>query len=73
MDQLLPTQLLPAIPHVAFSIFNFAFPTIVAFAVVIIAFFAGSWLRIPGWIAGPHEVAEGREHAPDEGSGRESH
>ena len=50
MDQQLPTQMLPAVPHVAFSIFSFAIPTIIAIAVVIVAFFLGAWARIPRWI-----------------------
>ena len=63
MDQQLPTQMLPAVPHVAFSIFNFAVPTIIAIAIVIVAFFLGVWARIPRWMAGPHETGEGSEAA----------
>jgi hypothetical protein len=64
MDQQLPTQLLQAVPHVTFSIFNFAIPTIIAFAVVVVVFLVGAWARIPRFVAGPHDVEEGCEVPP---------
>jgi hypothetical protein len=70
MDQQLPTQMLPAVPHVAFSIFNFAIPTIIAIAVVIVAFFLGAWARIPRWIAGGHEAVDPGETPPLERTDR---
>jgi hypothetical protein len=71
MDQQLPTQLLPAVPHVMFSIFNFAIPTIIVFAAVIVIFLVGAWARIPKFIAGPHDVEEGCEESPTPGTGAE--
>jgi hypothetical protein len=45
--QLLPPQMLPAVPHIAFSIFNFAIPNIFAWAMVFgLALLAG-WARLP--------------------------
>ncbi|MGA2284668.1 MAG: hypothetical protein ABSG55_00160 [Dehalococcoidia bacterium] len=44
---LLPTQLLPAVPHVAFSIFNLAIPNIGAWAAVLAVFVAAAWIRLP--------------------------
>jgi hypothetical protein len=70
VDQQLPVQMLQAVPHVTFSIFNFAIPTIIAFAVLIFLFLAGAWARIPRFIAGPHEVQEGREDTPEGGDDR---
>jgi hypothetical protein len=43
----LPTQLLPAVPHIEFSIFNLAIPNIAAWAALIFAFGAAAWLRLP--------------------------
>ena len=46
MDKL-PPEMLPAVPHVAFLIFNLAVPNIIAWAVVIAVFFVAAWLRLP--------------------------
>jgi hypothetical protein len=43
----LPTELLPAVPHIAFSIFNLAIPNIAAWGALIFAFGAAAWLRLP--------------------------
>ena len=43
----LPTQLLPAVPHIQFSVFNLAIPNIAAWGALIIAFGAAVWLRLP--------------------------
>jgi hypothetical protein len=45
--ELLPPQLLPAVPHVTFSIFNMAIPSIIAWATVIIVLFLAAWARLP--------------------------
>ncbi len=55
----LPVQRLPAVPHVVFGIFNLAIPNIVAWGVVIIAFVASIWLRLPDAI----------EHGAGDGAG----
>jgi hypothetical protein len=46
MDKL-PPEMLPAVPHVTFLIFNLAIPTIIAWVTVIIVFFVAAWLRLP--------------------------
>ncbi|MEJ2707926.1 MAG: hypothetical protein P8074_09980 [Anaerolineales bacterium] len=43
----LPPAMLPAVPHVTFSIFNLAIPNIVAWGLVIVLFFVAAWLRLP--------------------------
>jgi len=43
----LPSQLLPTVPHVTFSIFNMAIPNIIAVATVIGVFFLAAWARLP--------------------------
>lgn len=45
--QPLPPEMLPAVPHVAFSIFNFAIPNIIAWAVAIILVLITAWARLP--------------------------
>jgi hypothetical protein len=67
MDQQLPAQILQAVPHVTFSIFNFSIPTIIAFVVIVLVFFAGAWLRIPDFIAGPHDAEQASEAPQPEG------
>jgi hypothetical protein len=71
MDQQLPAQILHAVPHVTFSIFNFSIPTIVAFVAIVLVFFAGAWLRIPNFIAGPHDGGRDTEPPrPESGEAR---
>jgi len=43
----LPTQLLPAVPHIQFSIFNLAIPNMAAWVALIFAFGCAAWLRLP--------------------------
>jgi hypothetical protein len=43
----LPTELLPAVPHIHFSIFNLAIPNIVAWAVLLSALAVAAWTRLP--------------------------
>ncbi len=64
MDQQLPTQLLPAVSHVASSIFNAAIPNLIMWGVAVVVFFAGAWVRLPRWFerpehAGPPDKPEG--------------
>lgn len=46
MEQL-PPQMLPAVPHITFSIFNLAIPDIIAWATLIVVFFVAAWVRLP--------------------------
>jgi hypothetical protein len=48
--QSLPTQLLPAVPHVAFSVFDLALPNIVAWAAIDLALLFAAWFRIPAFL-----------------------
>jgi len=46
--QPLPPQMLPAVPHVSFSIFNFAVPDIVAWLSVFVIVLLAAWIRLSG-------------------------
>jgi hypothetical protein len=46
MEQL-PPQMLPAVPHLKFSIFDLAIPNIIAWLAVILILFVGAWARLP--------------------------
>ena len=46
MDRL-PPEMLPAVPHATFLIFNLAIPNIIAWGTVIIIFLVAAWLRLP--------------------------
>lgn len=43
----LPPQMLPAVPHVTFGIFNLAIPNIVAWLTLVVVFFVAAWVRLP--------------------------
>jgi hypothetical protein len=45
--QLLPPQTLPAVPYVSFSVFNLAFPNIVAWVLVFAIILVAAWIRLP--------------------------
>ena len=51
---LLPPEVLPGVPHFIFTLlrvpFTVAWPNLIAWLVVIVAFVAGAWARIPRWI-----------------------
>lgn len=55
----LPTQALPAVPHLVFVIFNLAVPNVIAWIAVIAFFFVAAWLRLP-------KIFEGKEDMSDE-------
>ena len=44
---MLPPDLLPAVPHVTFGIFNLAIPNIIAWLAVVVIFIGAAWLRLP--------------------------
>jgi hypothetical protein len=43
----LPPEMLPAVSHLRFSIFNLAVPNIIAWVVVIAVFVIAAWARLP--------------------------
>ena len=51
MDKL-PTELLPVVPHLKFLIFDWAIPDLIAWGIVIAAFFLATWLRLPKFFEG---------------------
>lgn len=53
----LPTQLVPAVPHVTFWVFDLALPNLVAWALVDVAAVVAAFLRLPRWL-------EPRDEAP---------
>ncbi|HUX19669.1 MAG TPA: hypothetical protein VMW69_00430 [Spirochaetia bacterium] len=57
----LTTQTLPAVPHVVFGIFNLAIPNIIFWAIAIVVFFVGAWVRLPKFIE--HSSKPDREEA----------
>jgi hypothetical protein len=65
MDQQLPTQLLPAVPHFIAGIFNIAIPNLIAWILVVVIFFAGAWVRLPRFFERPET---GEQTAGDGGS-----
>ena len=47
MEEQLPTQMLPAVPHITVGIFNLAIPNIIAWITMIVVFFIAAWARLP--------------------------
>jgi hypothetical protein len=43
----LPAQLLPAVAHFVFGIFNVALPNIMVILLLIVIFFVAAWARLP--------------------------
>ena len=43
----LPPELLPAVPHIVFGVFNLAIPNIVVWGVLILGFVLACWARLP--------------------------
>jgi hypothetical protein len=43
----LPAQLLAAVPHITFSIFNTALPNLIVVLLLIVIFFVAAWARLP--------------------------
>jgi hypothetical protein len=41
--------MLPAVPHVSFSIFNFTIPDIIAWLSVFVIVLLAAWIRLPGF------------------------
>ena len=58
MDQELPTQLLPAVPHITAGIFNIAVPNLIAWILVVVIFFAGAWVRLPRFFERPETTGQ---------------
>ncbi len=63
--EVIPTQQLPAVPHLIFGIFNLSIPDLIAWIIVIGGFFLAAWLRLP-------KIFEGRENQnePDKKNSR---
>ncbi len=73
MDQELPTQLLSAVPHFTFSIFNVAIPNLIAWSLLVVVFVAALWSRLPRFLERPEaegRAAEQQDHEQDEGGPR---
>jgi hypothetical protein len=58
---LLPAQMLPAVPHLAFGIFNLAIPNIIAWAAVVAIFAVAVRMRIPNLFNPAPEREENRK------------
>jgi hypothetical protein len=48
----LPPELLRAVPHIAFGVFNLAIPNIIVWGVVILGFVFACWARLPKIVEG---------------------
>jgi hypothetical protein len=46
----LPPEILKAVPHIKFLIFDLAIPNLIAWIVIIVAFFLAAWLRLPKFL-----------------------
>jgi hypothetical protein len=53
----LPAQLLPAVPHVVFRIFNLAIPNLIAWGTVVVAFSLAVFARLPKFFEPPENKA----------------
>jgi hypothetical protein len=62
----LPPQMLPAVSHVVFSIFDLAIPNIIAWALVIVLLLISAWARLPGIFEPKPVVTEEVNHEPDQ-------
>ena len=71
MDQQLPTQLLPAVPHFVVGIFNIAIPNLIAWILVVVVFFAAMWAGIPRFFERP-EPPDHTVDQPDSSEGGRS-
>ena len=47
MEEQLPAQMLPVVPHITFGLFNLAVPNIIAWLSVVALLFVAAWLRLP--------------------------
>jgi hypothetical protein len=43
----LPPELLRAVPHIAFGVFNLAIPNIIVWGLLILGFVLACWARLP--------------------------
>lgn len=53
--QSLPTQLLAAVPHLRFGVFDLALPNLVAWGLVDVALLVAAWGRLPGFLESADE------------------
>ena len=53
------SQVLPAVHHLRFLIFDWSLPNVIMGIIVIALFFLGAWARLPKWIERGRERAKG--------------
>ena len=53
------SQVLPAVHHLRFLIFDWSLPNVIMGVIVIALFFLGAWARLPKWIERGRERAKG--------------
>ena len=44
------SQILPATQHIKFLIFDWSVPNLIMGAIIVVAFFAAAWARLPNWL-----------------------
>jgi hypothetical protein len=53
------SQVLPAVHHIRFLIFDWSIPNLIMGAVIIAVFFLAAWARLPKWIERGREKGKG--------------
>jgi protein-S-isoprenylcysteine O-methyltransferase Ste14 len=53
------SQVLPAVHHLKFLIFDWSLPNVIMGVIVIALFFLGAWARLPKWIERGRDRAKG--------------
>jgi protein-S-isoprenylcysteine O-methyltransferase Ste14 len=53
------SQVVPAVHHLRFLIFDWSLPNVIMGAVLIVVFFLAAWARLPKWIERGRERGKG--------------
>jgi uncharacterized membrane protein len=44
------SQVMPAVQHIRFFIFDWSVPNLIVGAIILVLFFAAAWARLPKWL-----------------------
>jgi len=53
------SQVMPAVHHIKFLIFDWSLPNVIMGVIIIAIFFLGAWARLPKWIERGRERQKG--------------
>ena len=53
------SQVMPAVHHIRFLIFDWSLPNVIMGVIIIAIFFLGAWARLPKWIERGRERQKG--------------